>query len=70
MTVLQGLCDNCGWWSARPETAGGGGECRRRAPKAVVIKSAQNGIRLRDTDRVFPVTDATDWCGDWEPEEL
>lgn len=67
-------CETCFYWPAKifgtriygeggPNTDGSASECRRRAPVA------DSGERRREKyphpDRVFPVTSAGDYCGDY-----
>lgn len=69
-------CGNCAYWplggyqhdwkGAQPLGAGGPhtdgtvSECRRHAPLAV------NTARYPSADRLFPSTNRTDFCGDFE----
>lgn len=51
-------CDTCRWWGGRTE-AGSSDSCRRHAPRL---------LRGDDpmTRRFWPVTLASDWCGEWD----
>jgi hypothetical protein len=54
--IQQPRCSNCIWW--HPASGGATGECRHRSP--VGIFDTNTG----DTYGKWPLTDATDTCGD------
>lgn len=61
MSPLQkpcvGFCSQCAWWNEyldEPKV----GECQRFPPQLVTADQS-----------LWPVTEADDWCGEWEAEE-
>jgi hypothetical protein len=54
-------CQKCRFWNAKHDF--GSGECRRHAP--VVFKEADPAY---ERNFVFPLTNYSDWCGDFQPE--
>lgn len=54
MTLATTPCSSCAYWDAFP--ADGYGKCRCHAP---VVLPGSSTAR-------WPVTAATDWCGEWE----
>lgn len=58
--VQTKTCQSCQHWNA---TNSGKGECRRRAPQAVVFNVADE-VKFESR---FPVTSSDDWCGDFDP---
>ncbi len=57
-TIAQAACAKCLYWKSSSADAG---ECRRRAPQAIVFKvDASTQFESR-----FPETKAEDWCGDY-----
>ncbi len=59
-TETKPACVKCRYW--QPVTADG--ECRRRAPQAVVL-NIDEGTKFESH---FPITAAEDWCGEFEPK--
>jgi hypothetical protein len=59
MSILH-TCERCRYWQKWVKP---GGECRRNAPRSVVINLA-----IDDTEYTafWPSTDKYDWCGEWE----
>lgn len=53
-------CSSCRYWDAKGSDEG---NCRRRAPQAVVFRIDED---LKFETR-FPTTAATDWCGEFDP---
>jgi hypothetical protein len=53
-------CATCAWWDAND--AGDAGFCRRYAPRPTV---GHLGSIASD----WPVTEDTDWCGEYGPRE-
>jgi hypothetical protein len=49
------MCENCAAYSALTN------ECRRNAPKAMPIQSAEGPSVIG----VFPATSKTSWCAEW-----
>jgi len=57
-------CQNCRFWEKYP--TGSGGDCRRHPPQAFAgfIDGAYTG-----TATVWPVTDPSAWCGEFEAKK-
>ncbi|WOO41390.1 hypothetical protein [Rubellicoccus peritrichatus] len=55
----KAACQQCAYWKASNETQG---ECRRNAPQSVVF-AVDESTRF---ETHFPVTEASDWCGEFE----
>ncbi len=62
-------CEKCRFWKGYGQTNGEcrskKGECRKYAPKAIMAGSI-NGIGY-ETD--WALTEAVNWCGEWEVKE-
>lgn len=56
--IAQAACAKCLFWKA---SAGETGECRRRAPQALVFK-VDDATKFESH---FPATQASDWCGEF-----
>lgn len=54
------VCSTCKHWNKTEDA--GKGECRRHAPQSLVFTIDR---KTRFESR-FPVTAASDWCGDFE----
>lgn len=51
-------CESCAYWNS---TAAAEGECRRQPPQAISFRvDEQTRFETR-----FPVTQASDWCGEY-----
>lgn len=65
-------CEACRWWArdnfgralAGPHCDGSLSECRRNAP----VYGGDSSNRTR-ASRLFPLTAASDWCGEYTPTE-
>lgn len=52
-------CQNCAFWHQKKRAGWGTtGECRRNPPGA-----------NENSQRIFPVTDGSDWCGEFYPQK-
>ncbi len=51
-------CNKCSYWNS---TESDKGECRRNAPQAISFKVDDN---VKYTAK-FPLTNASDWCGEF-----
>ncbi len=51
-------CAACTYWNAE---SSGKGECRRQPPQAISFKVGED-VRF---ETKFPVTSASDWCGEF-----
>ena len=62
-------CQTCKHWVR--EHGSDSGDCRRRSPRLIVaqFQTTEDGD-TPDADAIWPIVDATDWCGEWEPIPL
>ncbi len=62
-TALLGppACKNC-WWFSGDEH----GECRRRAPQAMIVEEPEGEAIVRSVMTVWPGVSAKDRCGEYE----
>ncbi len=51
-------CEACAFWNK----TGDNGECRRHAPQMIAFE-VDDEVKFESK---FPVTEASDWCGDFE----
>lgn len=51
-------CESCTYW----KKASADGECRRHAPQTIAF-TVDSDVKFESR---FPVTQAADWCGDYE----
>ena len=51
-------CASCTYWEAK---AGTSGECRRHAPQTIAF-TVDTDVKFESR---FPLTKASDWCGDY-----
>ncbi|MCU0796332.1 MAG: hypothetical protein MUF31_10395 [Akkermansiaceae bacterium] len=58
-TTATKACENCVHWNADAEEDG---ECRRHAPQLITFE-VDDEVHVESR---FPITDKTDWCGDFE----
>ena len=60
------ICMHCSFWHECQELKGARGECRRTPPRVplIITMYAQN----REFRREFPITNAKDYCGGFEPK--
>lgn len=56
--VAEKTCASCAFWKATDEEQG---ECRVRPPQAVVFRVDDETM----VETCFPVTEASDWCGEF-----
>lgn len=59
-------CEGCRFWLKR-ERDTGDGYCRRRAPRAELVRGDEED---RDYYAQWPITLEADWCGEWKSEPL
>ena len=57
-------CEGCQFWVKR-EFDIGDGHCRRRAPRAELMREDEEDC---DYFAQWPITLARDWCGEWKTE--
>lgn len=57
------VCRLCAHWCGLPDPSSG--ECRIRAPQLIAGASVGQEGEAR---RVFPLTSAADWCGQWQAD--
>lgn len=63
----EDACLGCRFWVDLGEVFGqGAGTCRRHAPVPYPLSSPDNGV---PDDAIWPRTDESDWCGEWEASE-
>ena len=55
--TISKKCEACVYW----KSTAANGECRRHAPQTIVFNVDSN-VKFESR---FPVTKATDWCGDF-----
>jgi hypothetical protein len=58
-TTTTASCASCQYWNVQTSTEG---ECRRRAPQTIAFKIDEN-VKFESR---FPVTEGSDWCGEFE----
>lgn len=56
-------CTNCAFWNQWTEHKG---YCRRHAPRPYYVTIIGEGT-VEDEEVGWPITDATDWCGEFKP---
>lgn len=57
--IKEAACGACAFWKKTGENAG---ECRVQPPQAIAFKvDEETRVETR-----FPVTEATDWCGEFK----
>lgn len=56
-------CDTCKFWEHDEDDDEGW--CRRRAPRPYRIPLDEDGS-LHITRAMWPLTDANQWCGEWD----
>jgi hypothetical protein len=54
---MEEICENCEFWEALIDNEMEQGFCRRHSPRHM---SPRNGLAR------WPITDSTDWCGEFE----
>jgi hypothetical protein len=59
-------CQECRFWR---DTDEGMGECRRRAPAAVVEPLPESDGRAIQPHVIWPITNYFDWCGEYVDAE-
>lgn len=56
---IAAKCQSCTYWQPKSDATG---ECRRHAPQTIAF-TVDEDVRFESR---FPVTQAADWCGDYE----
>jgi hypothetical protein len=58
-TTLTNTCTSCAYWDSNNSSEG---NCRRNSPQTVIFEVSSE----KKISTVFPITTATDWCGDFK----
>jgi len=66
-TEIMDNCSNCRFWRLFDPEEDERGQCRRHAPAAQLMDAAGCNSNRDFAARVWPVTYADDWCGDYQP---
>lgn len=60
---MKQKCKNCTWWKEFPMSVYNTGSCRLRPP---VVMQTGGYSSSHDYDTVWPKTESSDFCGEWE----